>query len=200
MRRVALFTTLLLLTAACGDDGGSDDGASALDLAAAATGAQQAIDLGDDLGTCPWDQPGVVAAVGAVVDLVPEAADFDDNYGQVFSGGEVDITYCEFWVSSSAATGIREFRVDVHPGTADLQTYLDEEWGGDAAEAATTSKLAGGTVRSWCLADDQCIAAWQGDGLFVALVISSVATATAEDAVTAVTAALPVVVTGLATP
>lgn len=195
MRRVALFTTLLLFAAACGDDEGG--GGSSLDLAAAATGAQRAIDLGDDLGTCPWDQPAVAAAVGAVVELVPEAAGFDDNYGQVFRGGEVDITYCEFWVSSSAASGIEEFRVDAHPGTADLQTYLDEEWGGEPDEAAT-SDLSGGTVRSWCLQENQCLAAWQGDGLFVALMVRGETSASADDAVAALKAALPIVVSGLA--
>lgn len=197
MRRVAVLTTLLLLMAACGDD---DDGGSgsSLDLAGAAAGAQRAIDQGDGLGNCPWDQQAVVAAVGAVVELVPEFAGFDDDYGQVFSGGEVDITYCDFWVGSpSTPTGIEEFRIDAHPGTADLQQYLDEEWGGEPDEA-TTSDLSGGTVRAWCLEENQCIAAWQGDGLFVALVIHGVATATADDAVTALKAALPIVVSGLA--
>ena len=226
MRRIALLAVgATLLLAACSDDAEESGNQSAttlpastpastvpatlppttaaaptLDLGAAAAAAQAAIDLGDGLGDCPWDPAAVAAAVRPVAPLVPEFDGPIENNGQVFSGGEVDITYCEILPDSgdtAAADGIEEFRVDVHPGTADLQQYLDEEWGGDAADAAS-SELFGGTVSSWCLEDDRCIAAWQGDGLFVALVTRGVATATAADAVAALEAALPVVVGGLA--
>ncbi|MDP2290543.1 MAG: hypothetical protein Q8M22_05100 [Actinomycetota bacterium] len=187
----------LALTAnACGDDDSSSGGES-LDLGGAAAGAQRAIDQGDSLGDCPWGQQAIIDAVGAVVTLVPEFADPGIDNGQVFSGGDVDIVYCEIYHSgeTAATEGIDEMRIDVHPGTADLQQYLDEEWGGDA-DGANSSDLSGGTVTSWCPDDDQCIAAWQGDGLFVALVAYGVTTA--ADATTALEAALPVVVGGLA--
>jgi hypothetical protein len=199
MRRGVLVTVALatLLLAGCGDDGGSS---SSLDLAGAAAGAQAAIDQGDNLGDCPFDQQAVVDAIRDVVPLVPEFTSLGLTNGQVFYGGEVDITYCGIdpEQSTSAADGIEELRIDVHPGEADLQTYLDEEWGGDAADASPSSNLLGGTVRSWCLEDDQCIAAWQGDGLFVALVVEGVETASAADAAAALKAALPVVVAELA--
>lgn len=188
---------LVLTATACGDD--SSSGGASLDLGGAASGAQRAIDQGDSLGDCPWDQQAIIDAVGAVVTLVPEFADPGIDNGQVFSGGEVDITYCEIYHSgeTAASEGIDELRIDVHPGAADLQQYLDEEWGGDA-DGAASSGLLGGTITSWCPDDDQCIAAWQGDGLFVALVVYGVATASAADATTALEAALPVVVGGLA--
>jgi len=188
---------LMLTATACGDDDSS--GGASLDLDAAAAGAQRAIDQGDSLGDCPWDQQATIDAVGAVVTLVPEFADPGIENGQVFRGGEVDITYCEIYHGgeTSATEGIDEMRIDVHPGTADLLQYLDEEWGGDA-EGATSSDLSGGEVTSWCPDDDMCIAAWQGDGLFVALIVYGASTATAADAATALEAALPVVVSGLA--
>jgi hypothetical protein len=191
---VALAT--LLLATACDDHNGSS---RSLDLAGAAAGAQAAIDQGDSLGDCPWGQQLILDALSGVVPLVPEfATDPGIDNGQVFSGGEVDITYCEIYTSTSATDGIEELRIDVHPGEADLQTYLDEEWGGDAADASSSSNLLGGTLRSWCLDDDSCLAVWQGDGLFVGLVVHGVATATAADAADALEAALPVVVAELA--
>lgn len=213
---VPLILGSLLVATACGGDGDSVGNpattvmastvapttvvGSPLDLAGAAAGAQQAIDLGDDLGDCPWDPAAVAAAVVPVASLVAEFSGPIENNGQVFSGGEVDIAYCEILPDSgqtAATDGIEEFRIDVHPGTADLQQYLDEEWPGDAADAST-SALLGGTVSFWCLDADRCIAAWQGDGLFVGLVVQGVVTASADDAVAALGAALPVVVAGLA--
>lgn len=198
MRRSAvIMVALALMATACGDDDNSSGGAS-LDLGGAAAGAQRAIDEGDSLGDCPWDQQAIIDAVGAVVTLVPEFADPGIDNGQVFSGGEVDITYCEIYHSgeTTATEGIDELRIDVHPGTADLQQYLDEEWGGDA-DGATSDDFLGGTVKSWCPDNNQCIAAWQGDGLFVGLVAYG-ASVTTPDATAALEAALPVVVGGLA--
>ena len=171
-----------------------------LDLAGAAAGAQRAIDQGDMLGDCPFDQQAVVDAIRDLVPLVPEFTSLGLTNGQVFYGGEVDITYCGIdpAQSTTATDGIEELRIDVHPGVADLQQYLDEEWGGDTADASPATDLLGGALRSWCLEDDQCIAAWQGDGLFVALVVEGVATATASDAAAALEAALPIVIAELA--
>lgn len=197
MRRVAVFTmSMLLVAAACGDD---EDGGSSLDLAGAAAGAQAAIDQGDDLGDCPFDQRAVIYAIGTAVALVPELSALGTSNGQVFRGGEVDITYCEIYPedSTSATDGLEGFRIDAHPGMADLQQYLDEELGGDADDA-TTSSVLGGDVRSWCLDELRCVAAWQGDGLFVVVITHDLAAATAADATAALKAALPVVVAGLA--
>jgi len=190
---------LLLAAAACGDDSGGGS-SNSLDLAGAAAGAQRAIDEGDALGDCPWSQQAIVDAISDVVPLVPEFASLGIDNGQVFSGGDVDITYCEIYTdeSTTATDGIEELRIDVHPGSADLQQYLDEEWGGDAGDAGSSTGLLGGTLKSWCIDDDRCIAAWQGDGLFVGLVVHGVATVTADDAAAALEAALPVVVAGLA--
>lgn len=196
-RSVLIAMAVLLATSACGNDNKSSG--PQLDLAGAATAAQKAIDEGDSLGDCPWDQQAVVTAVAGVVALVPELSSPGTSDGQVFSGGDVDIAYCDIYPGSRSASseGITELRVDVHPGTADLPQYIDEEWGG-TADAATSANLLGGTVKSWCIADDQCIAAWQGDGLFVALVTFGVTTTTAADAVAALGAALPIVVAQLA--
>lgn len=170
---------------------------AAMGLAAAATAAQAAIDLGDGLPACPWDMGQVITAVADVAPLVPELADDVDNYGQVFRGGEVDITYCEEYASSDATTGIDEFRIDVHPGTADLPTYLDEEFGAEVQPMAPT-EVHGGELRSWCLEEQRCLAVWQGDGLFVALVTVTIDAGVAADAAVALTVALPLVVDGLA--
>ncbi|MEQ1703256.1 MAG: hypothetical protein ABMA25_24380, partial [Ilumatobacteraceae bacterium] len=72
MRRVAVFTmSMMLVVAACGDD---EAAGPSLDLAGAAAGAQAAIDLGDELGDCPWNQEAMVAAVGKSIELGPECA------------------------------------------------------------------------------------------------------------------------------
>ena len=170
---------------------------AALDLAGAAAAAQAAIDLGDGLGSCPWDMAEVLAVIAGVAPLVPELAEDVDNYGQVFRGGEADITYCEEYASSDATTGIDEVRVDVHPGTADLQTYLDEEFGADAG-ADVSTEVYGGRLVAWCLEEDRCIAVWRGDGLMVALVTDSKDQGEAADAAVGLTVALPLVVDALA--
>lgn len=197
MRRVAALMTVLLLATACTDDQDGSERGLSLDLDRAAVGAQQAIDQGDALGGCPWIQQAALAAIRLAIEVGPDASDVDMTVGQVFRGGEVDITYCESVVGPpSTPTGLEGFRIDVHPGTADLQQYLDEEWGVEPDEP-TTGSLLGGTVMSWCFDEDRCIAAWQGDGLFVALVTDAAARASEDDAVAALTAALPIVVVGL---
>ena len=164
-----------------------------LDLAGAATAAQKAIDEGDSLGDCPWDQQAVVTAVAGVVALV-RAVQPGTSDGQVFRWRRrhrllrhlprQQIGFVGGHHGAAGGCAPRHGRpAAVHRrGMGWHRRYCD------------LRRPSRSTVRSWCIADDQCIAAWQGDGLFVALVTFGVTTTTAADAAAALGAALPIVV------
>ena len=163
--------------------------------AAAAAAAQAAIDLGDDLDGCPFDPAGVVAAVRGVLTLAPDFDGQIEENGQVFYGGDVDITYCHVRPQEgayNATTGVVDMRVDVHPGIADVATYLDEEWA-EELEDVVPQSAAGGTLTVGCFAEYRCLAMWQGADLFIALMVEAADTVAAEETAAALVAIIPVV-------
>jgi hypothetical protein len=180
----------------------SDEDSGDLATAAAAEAAQAAIGEGDDLGECPFGPIADLAA--ALPEDLPLADGFDEtgtDDGQVFSGGEVDITYCEVYPSSFAEGPIDEIRVDAAPeGDVDVDQYLDEEWTSpSSADVSEADGFAGGDVQVACWDSPQhCVAMWQGEDLFVAVAISGEEDADPDDASAAAAALVPLVVERLA--
>lgn len=174
----------------------------ALPLAAAAAAAQVAIDSGDDLYDCPFGPvDGIIAAVPSNIRLSPAFAQGVADEGQVFSGGDADITYCDLVPADYSSDGVvSSVRIDVAPGAPDLGTYLDEEFGADVSDVRPDASFLGGTVQVGCLTypQDMCLAVWQGADLFVALMLRGDGPFVTSEASATLHAVLPAVVTNLA--
>jgi hypothetical protein len=183
--------------------GACSGGGSTLPVADAAAAVDAAVDQGDSLGGCPFGDTGALLA--GVDDAVPLndgfAGGVEDN-GQVFSGGEVDITYCGLVPDPFAQGDIDEVRLDAASGTVDLDTYLTEEWVFDAGDVSIeqAGDLAGGSLRTGCWSDgtDVCGAFWQADGLFVAVVALGDVDVTRDHAEAIARAVIPGAVENLA--
>ncbi len=167
------------------------------DLTAAASAAQRAIDQGDNLRDCPFGPPdSLIGLLPASLPLAPGFATGVEGHGQVFSGGDVDITYCDLVPDPSEDGPIDEIRVDVSPGTVDLDTYLTEEFTDPAdVDVAAEADLDSGSLHSACWDHNkECGAFWQGDGLFIGITIVGAATVTASDAVTIAETLVPEII------
>jgi len=176
-------------------------GIDAGSIDAAITAAEDAIAQGDDLGVCPFGPiPQILAALPGSLGLPDGLGDdeIDDN-GQLFFGGEVDITYCEVFDVSEVTGPVDEVRIDLAPGSdVDLQVYLDEEFGGSEDDFDRGSELLGGTARSGCIDDGVCMTVWQGDGLFIGTILRGDGPIPADDSLASATAVIPLVIENLA--
>ena len=129
------------------------------------------------------------AIPGANVDGIEE----DDVAGQVFSGGEADITYCELFTDLG---DFEEIRIDAAPGPLDLTAYLDEEFGLEPDDLGDSARIDGEEAVAGCF-DDACLAVLAEGDLAVAvrLIGSDV---TAEQALDALEGMRPLVIANLA--
>ena len=179
----------------------SDESSVAADgpLTGAAAVAQEIIDAGVDPASCPVDI-GYISAI--MSKSVPLSSVFNGSIrdeGQLFTDGDVDLVYC--WVrvdngGTEANPGeLVDMRIDVHPGTADVETYLDEQWG--PISDLTSETVDGATITSGCVDDTTCVAMWQDTDLFIALMIAARSGATADVAVTGLEITAPLVVDNL---
>jgi hypothetical protein len=118
----------------------------------------------------------------------------------VFYGGDVDIVYCSLEPDDGGEGAIDEIRVDVARGAdVDIAEYLDEEFTDGEVEPTDAGAIGGGTLSTACWDDgDMCGAFWQGDGLFVATVISGEEQQSATDAATISETLVPMVIERLA--
>jgi hypothetical protein len=179
-----------------------DEPAPAELLAAARAGVEESLTAGDGVGDCPYGSPA--ALVAALPDSLPLAAAFDvegvENNGQVFVGGDVDITYCQLTPDAGGEGPIDEIRVDVSPSSrVDVQTYLDEEFTTDEVSTHDAGTLLGADLRAACWDEfEMCGAFWQSGELFVAVVLRGQQTQKLPHAVTTAHVLVPLVLDGLA--
>jgi hypothetical protein len=204
---------VLMVAGACGDDGGTDldtpaapDSTAAADTAAAAAAeaAAAAIAEGDGLGDCPFGSPAELA------EALPSDANLGDGFGddiddgQVFSGGDVDIVYCEVNDFEAGVDEVSELRIDVSPGDdIDVDTYLDEEFTDpDDVSVQDGEDFAGGTTRQACwesfTTEQACGVFWQGDGVFVSVVAMGEDGVDLDEVIPTAEALVPVVLDRLA--
>lgn len=170
---------------------------------AAASAAQAALMEGDSLGDCPYGP--TVDLIAALPESLPLAEGFfgpdgvEDN-GQVFIGGDVDIVYCVLRPDDSSEGPLEEIRLDVAPDSGvDIAQYLDEEFTSDDVELTGGGDLADGTFSTGCWDDsDACGAFWQGEGLFIATVLSGEEAQAESDAATVLEVLVPLVIERLA--
>ena len=176
-------------------------------LLKAAHTVDTAVILGDSLGRCAFDplQPvldAIPASVPLAADLKQSAVASDE--GQVFSGGDVDITYCDMSASTDDAGPVNSVRIDIAADAhVHFDTYLFEEYSGWKDDDFTLqTNVLGGWLRHGCFSngtnDFFCLAAWQGDGLFISTVLNGRAALHPGDEVDTAMAVIPVVAKNLA--
>jgi hypothetical protein len=155
----------------------------------AAAVAIDAIVLGDDLPVCAFGPVASLTAAlpagiaGSAFDAITE----DDVAGQVFSGGEVPITYCELFPDGGDLDGIR---LDVAPGPLDLAAYLDEEFGLALDDLDVSAAIEGGEALAGCVGGS-CHAVLVGDVISFAVRLEGLS-ATTDQALAVLEALHPV--------
>jgi hypothetical protein len=201
---------LVAALAACGGDdagaptttGPTTTTEAALPAADAAVAAEAAIAEGDDLGDCPF------GPTQDLVDLVPDDVPLVDGWtatdddGQVYSGGDVDITYCALAPEHHDDGPVDEIRVDVAPlADVEVRQYLDEEFTSRDVDLDAAGPLGGGDLVVGCWEDGpvRCAAFWQAPELFVAVVPDGEEPGSPDRAEAIARAVIPTVVTRLAT-